>query len=569
MPIGRLIPPPTSRTFSCAQHVSRTAKISNSRTYAVRPANKQVSGGGSSLIETLVEQDPYQRIWFIKPLSLMMFNTESARAAHLNTIWHNYRYHETHIIPFWTLCILSDLRSEAIHRHTGGQDYANVAQRFCTEIGLNIAAVPDSHWCSGLYFREVLRMRQESIEKILNGSMINLSDFLPSPTPAPYIRDFRNVGAPAPLHDNNQYDPVTSPKFAWGPPRLGRSDMENIISAHDATFGEWEDIHVRVRDTKLFAIPTYRLLYKMYLSSGEIAVTDGELNDNGHNLMVDWPKGKAQTSNHVNYNNGLIFSRTWLDHPERGIGYCLMGDQGSSSVVSTLFNAMRRGGPIRRETWEDDKIIPLIGSAAVPHLQSLMEYTGKVLCGQGQAFSEPSFPIEKKATTTSSSSLFSKVDPTIRAKRSVASNVSPASSLSSRLFGPSSLKSSAWTSSGSHSTKRQAVYEKFARAKAEKIGSSIYGPSEQYALRKLHDRNGYYAELGVENLAVELLDKSREKEVNSILKEKYYTLCKIKHSDIGGAEEDQVRLNRAYEQVETYEQRRNYQLKPENCPSLD
>ncbi|OWZ49164.1 hypothetical protein J010_01836 [Cryptococcus neoformans] len=569
MPIGRLIPPPTSRTFSCAQHVSRTAKISNSRTYAVRPANKQVSGGGSSLIETLVEQDPYQRIWFIKPLSLMMFNTESARAAHLNSIWHNYRYHETHIIPFWTLCILSDLRSEAIHRHTGGQDYANVAQRFCTEIGLNIAAVPDSHWCSGLYFREVLRMRQESIEKILNGSMINLSDFLPSPTPAPYIRDFRNVGAPAPLHDNNQYDPVTSPKFAWGPPRLGRSDMENIISAHDATFGEWEDIHVRVRDTKLFAIPTYRLLYKMYLSSGEIAVTDGELNDNGHNLMVDWPKGKAQTSNHVNYNNGLIFSRTWLDHPERGIGYCLMGDQGSSSVVSTLFNAMRRGGPIRRETWEDDKIIPLIGSAAVPHLQSLMEYTGKVLCGQGQAFSEPSFPIEKKATTTSSSSLFSKVDPTIRAKRSVASNVSPASSLSSRLFGPSSLKSSAWTSSGSHSTKRQAVYEKFARAKAEKIGSSIYGPSEQYALRKLHDRNGYYAELGVENLAVELLDKSREKEVNSILKEKYYTLCKIKHSDIGGAEEDQVRLNRAYEQVETYEQRRNYQLKPENCPSLD
>ncbi|AFR98065.2 hypothetical protein C343_02032 [Cryptococcus neoformans C23] len=569
MPIGRLIPPPTSRTFSCAQHVSRTAKISNSRTYAVRPANKQVYGGGSSLIETLVEQDPYQRIWFIKPLSLMMFNTESARAAHLNSIWHNYRYHETHIIPFWTLCILSDLRSEAIHRHTGGQDYANVAQRFCTEIGLNIAAVPDSHWCSGLYFREVLRMRQESIEKILNGSMINLSDFLPSPTPAPYIGDFRNVGAPAPLHDNNQYDPVTSPKFAWGPPRLGRSDMENIISAHDATFGEWEDIHVRVRDTKLFAIPTYRLLYKMYLSSGEIAVTDGELNDNGHNLMVDWPKGKAQTSNHVNYNNGLIFSRTWLDHPERGIGYCLMGDQGSSSVVSTLFNAMRRGGPIRRETWEDDKIIPLIGSAAVPHLQSLMEYTGKVLCGQGQAFSEPSFPIEKKATTTSSSSLFSKVDPTIRAKRSVASNVSPASSLSSRLFGPSSLKSSAWTSSGSHSTKRQAVYEKFARAKAEKIGSSIYGPSEQYALRKLHDRNGYYAELGVENLAVELLDKSREKEVNSILKEKYYTLCKIKHSDIGGAEEDQVRLNRAYEQVETYEQRRNYQLKPENCPSLD
>lgn len=55
----------------------------------------------------------------------------------------------------------------------------------------------------------------------------------------------------------------------------------------------------------------------------------------------------------------------------------------------------------------------------------------------------------------------------------------------------------------------------------------------------------------MENLAVELLDKSKEKEVNSILKEKYYTLCKIRHSDIGGAEEDQVRLNRAYEQVET------------------
>ncbi|KIR63721.1 hypothetical protein I312_105329 [Cryptococcus bacillisporus CA1280] len=569
MLFGRLLNRPTSRTYSCAQHIGRAAKISNNRTYAVSSENRQDLGGGSSLVKTLVEQDPYQRIWFIRPLSLMMFNTESARAAHLNSIWHNYRYHETHIIPFWTLCILSDLRSEAIHRRTGGQDYANVAQRFCTEIGLNIAAVPDNHWCSGLYFREVLRMRQETIKKMLEGPMIRLSDLLPSPTPALYVRDFRNVGASTPFHNNNQYDPVTSPKFAWGPPKLERSDMENIISAHDATFGDWEDIHVRVRDTKLFAIPTYRLLYKVYLPSGEIAVTDGELNDKGHNIIVDWPKGKAQPSNHDEYNNGLIFNRTWLDHPEKGIGNCLMGDQGSSSVVSTLFNAMRRGGPIRKETWENDKIIPLIGSATVPHLQSLMEYTGKMLCGQGQAFSEPSFPIEKKATTTSSSSLFSKVDPTIRTKRSAASSPSPASSLSSRLFGASSFKSAAWTSSGSHSSKRQAVYEKFARAKAEKIGSSIYGPSEQYALRRLHDRNGYYAELGVENLAVELLDKSKEKEVNSILKEKYYTLCKIRHSDIGGAEEDQVRLNRAYEQVETYEQRRNYQLKPENCPSLD
>lgn len=87
MPLGRLIPRPTSCTFSCAQHVSRTAKISNSRTYAARTANKQVPVGGSSLVETLVEQDPYQRIWFIRPLSLMMFNTESARAAHLNSIW--------------------------------------------------------------------------------------------------------------------------------------------------------------------------------------------------------------------------------------------------------------------------------------------------------------------------------------------------------------------------------------------------------------------------------------------------------------------------------------------------
>lgn len=58
-------------------------------------------------------------------------------------------------------------------------------------------------------------------------------------------------------------------------------------------------------NTKTHSTNTYKwqlgLLYKMYLSSGEIAVTDGELNDNGHNLMVDWPKGKAQTSNHVKY----------------------------------------------------------------------------------------------------------------------------------------------------------------------------------------------------------------------------------------------------------------------------
>lgn len=87
MLFGRLLHRPTSRPYSCAQHISRTAKISNSRTYAVSSEIRQDLGGGSSLVKTLVEQDPYQRIWFIRPLSLMMFNTESTRAAHLNSIW--------------------------------------------------------------------------------------------------------------------------------------------------------------------------------------------------------------------------------------------------------------------------------------------------------------------------------------------------------------------------------------------------------------------------------------------------------------------------------------------------
>lgn len=87
MLFGRLLHRPTSRTYSCAHHISRTAKISNSRTYVVSSENRQDLGGDSSLVKTLVEQDPYQRIWFIRPLSLMMFNTESARAAHLNSIW--------------------------------------------------------------------------------------------------------------------------------------------------------------------------------------------------------------------------------------------------------------------------------------------------------------------------------------------------------------------------------------------------------------------------------------------------------------------------------------------------
>lgn len=87
MLFGRLLHRPTSRTYACAHQIGRTTKMSNSRTYAVSSENRQDPGGGSSLVKTLVEQDPYQRIWFIRPLSLMMFNTESARAAHLNSIW--------------------------------------------------------------------------------------------------------------------------------------------------------------------------------------------------------------------------------------------------------------------------------------------------------------------------------------------------------------------------------------------------------------------------------------------------------------------------------------------------
>lgn len=80
----------------------------------------------------------------------------------------------------------------------------------------------------------------------------------------------------------------------------------------------YDEVIKLTHDQKLFAIPTYRklilqslirnvykwhlgLLYKVYLPSGEIAVTDGELNDKGHNIIVDWPKGKAQPSNHDEY----------------------------------------------------------------------------------------------------------------------------------------------------------------------------------------------------------------------------------------------------------------------------
>ncbi|WVN87333.1 uncharacterized protein L203_102511 [Cryptococcus depauperatus CBS 7841] len=531
----------------------------------IRPLSSQklVNREQISLENALVKQDPYERIWFLQPVSTLNFQNSWMRQAHLRSLWPQMIGEEPYLVPFWLLLIICDQHSEARHRESGSPDYNNTAERFYSDISLTMAAVPDDHWCSGVYFPMNIRGAATLQQRIIDEPQSPLAKFMPFPSPSIYTSP--SFGEP--LIDWNTYNPDLSPKFAWGPPKLEKRDMDRIVEsqASGALQQEgWDVIFTRAKDTKLFAIPIYRLVHKIYLENGNIGISDGELNSAAHNFEINWPRSQCQRVDYTKSPNGLVFSRVYPSHHYSGVIHHEIDDKGSSAILATLFSAMRRAGPITERFWENDKILPLVGKAGIDSVLPLVNYSDEVLHGRGSSLVEPSFRIRKlEQSQTELSSIFGSAKS--KSKRPALASSALASAPSSDTASPLSSKATktkptlSW-SSLSH--KRDSTISAFARERMSRIVGS-YEPIV-HSKQNLNDPMGHYARLGLtkEDLTLDFLSPRKERAINSIIKQKYKELRIAHHPDkSGGSHEIFVAVGEAYHHVNSLKARMAYNEK--------
>ncbi|ODN75953.1 hypothetical protein, variant [Cryptococcus amylolentus CBS 6039] len=545
--------------------------FAHSRPSAPRCCHRPFSSSPSarqSIADALINQDPYRRIWFIQPTSFMSFSRDGGRTLHLSQIWPDSLYHEPYLIPFWAVTIYNDQMVEAIHRPTGYTNFGAPAQRLRSEIGATIAAVPADHWASGMYFGDHARQRTIIHHKILEDPFSRLAQYIPADNPGSLVRPTNDAFDP--FFKTDLYSPLYTPKFALGPPKMEQRDMDKVVESQKfvANAG-WEDVFTRVQDSKVFAVPVYRLIYKVHLRDGSIAMCDGEISSESHNFRVNWPQGRPQASDStpkprllraVGRLGRLIWDEMDLLPPTWHLT-----TKGSTDVVSTIFDTMHRRGPMTQRMWEDGNIVPLIGPRGTASGEELIRYGDDFIKNRGISVPEPSYSIKVRNEPRRSSSLFS--SPAATAEPSKPSSPRPSSSTTKPAAGTSSTTLS-WSSS-SLKDKRDTRFSAYAQKQAERIKGSIGAVAKGRAAWRLtpHDKRGYYAELGLE-ISADFLDPSKAAEIDKLVKDKFNGLSFARHPDHGGTDEGFHNLVLSRDHLESHQKRLFYNKQVLSCPEL-
>ncbi|WVQ76359.1 hypothetical protein IAR50_006024 [Cryptococcus sp. DSM 104548] len=532
------------------------------RTFSSSPPARQ------SIANALINQDPYKRVWFVQPGSFMIFARDGGRTLHLSQIWPDSLYHEPYLIPFWTFTIFNDQMVEAVHRPTGIVNFSAPAQRLKSEMGLTIAAVSEDHWASGMYFPDWSRQRAHFHSKILENPLSSAAQWIPQDSPNSMIRPTNESYDP--FFRTDLYSPLYTPKFALGPPKLEQRDMDKLVESQRFIANDgWEDVFTRVQDSKLFAVPVYRLIYKVHLKDGSIAMCDGELSSETHAFRVDWPKGRAQPAEGASKFRSLkvvgrlarlIWSESDLHPPA-----WRLEPKGTTDVVSTLYNAMRRRGPMTQDMWEESNIVPLLGPRGIPSAEGLKNYGDDFLKNRGISTPEPLYPVKPRGEPQRSSALFKRSTPTAESPK--ISSPSP-SSATAKPAARTSSSTSSWNSR-SLKDKRDTRFSTYAQKQAERIKVSIGAVAKDRAAWRLtpHDQRGYYAELGLKASA-DFLDSGKAAEVDKLVKDSFNKLSFARHPDHGGTDEEFHNLIVSRDHVESHQKRLFYNKQISSCPEL-
>nr|XP_018266622.1 uncharacterized protein I303_00597 [Kwoniella dejecticola CBS 10117]OBR88780.1 hypothetical protein I303_00597 [Kwoniella dejecticola CBS 10117] len=432
-------------------------------------------------------------------------------------------------------------------------------QRYFSDMGLAISAVPKDHWASGMFYPWNIRANCETIEYIHEQTRETSIDCLPSETP--------NIYSDPPAHILDPFmppnwNPHSAPKFAFGPPEL-KGKEEKIILLQADEMGDIYEAFVPY-GVRVYAIPVYRLFYKATLKSGN-AVMDAMMPIlDANTFRLDWPQGgirqvPAALHNKIGHRQRRMTGSGHM-HPSEIINAAFYPEDKLQQLVDSLFDAMWARGSINPSMWENERILPELGPQKDGNVITLSEYNEKCIKGLDPG-PEPLFPI-KRVEVAAKTTLFTPRNPR-STNKSASSKPPPDGNASSAAEDKASSASSSRPLSQSTLLRRRTHYRDQAGIRLGNVRKSIrLSPEEEYVTNLpvfLPDPKGYYATLGISQPAKDFLKSEKRDYIDDLISDRRNKKSFECHPDHGGSHILQRELNEAFSHLETLEKRRQYQ----------
>ncbi|WVQ93855.1 hypothetical protein IAU59_000933 [Kwoniella sp. CBS 9459] len=575
--IARRSPNPISRD-RLGRVQTRSQRVRNRHTDAAKtqvrdtivPPSVSSAFPDTTIDEALATQDPYKRITFHPPSYMIGRGKEIDKRFRLTQLWFDRAQDfEAHILPFWTLTLVCDQTVTTKHFAPNLADYIETPKRVQTGMGLTIAAVGPDHWASGYITPLNIRYLAKDAEDYLNLFPLVDTSSLPSGSARVYSNPVKRCEP----FVSPDWNPSIAPKYALSPPRFTDNEVERIISLQAQTTDYWDDVW-NPKGIKVFAVPTYKLMYKVVLDRG-VGILDAQSPISAFNTMaINWLRGGIRPADDFLWNTVGIWKRPrtfdrssdWdgLDsqafHPESKL----------NTLFSTIHDAMKRRGPMTPEMWEDERILPDFGLDTKTNVQTLLEWVRGTITGIDER-PEPRFPLKARSGSTGQPSIFaSRTRPqpakTKQAAPSATSSntsASPSSAATTSASEPPPRDERRTSRYGTSSVdKRRAYIRARARLAEENVLKSSYLNNGSLLLkypRVLPDPKGFYRRLGLYEPGREFLDNRSRATADEKIQDQYFTYSLETHPDRpGGSDVDFIAVKEANEALETLEKRIAY-----------
>ncbi|OCF36092.1 hypothetical protein I316_01964 [Kwoniella heveanensis BCC8398] len=470
---------------------------------------------------------------------------------------------EAHILPFWTLALVCDQVVTQVFQQSGGTYYEEMPKRIQSEIGLTIAAVPPNHWASGYIIPYTVRHLSMGLEQLLKYSkhLPPEQSWMPSDTP----RIYSNRNDRCDPFVNPEWNPSIAPKFALSPPRLTEREVERIITLQANDIFPWDEIW-NPKGIKLFAVPSYSLIYKVSLRSG-LGIMDAQSPVIGNNtLRINWlPGGTRGTDEYLWQKIGFQTrprqpdGRFGIGEPER---CAFQPNTKISTLFSTVHEAMKRRGPMTREMWEDPRIFPDFGPATEGNCQTLDNWIQDHVSGYDK-LPEPRYPLRhnQRSSGASSSIFASRIKPKTGAARPANAEDAASHSPSSTQAPPKEERTTG-RFGVSAADKRRAYIRNRAKLAGDAVLRSTFldkGSALSRYPTVLPDPKGHYRRLGIYEPGREFLEVKTREMADKKISEQYIAYSLETHPDRpGGSDAEFIPVKEANVALETLEKRLAY-----------
>ncbi|WWC85749.1 uncharacterized protein L201_000615 [Kwoniella dendrophila CBS 6074] len=537
--------------------------------------------------EVLINQDPYKRITFEQPLH-MLNRSQAQRMFAVQATFRDAEWIEPHLIPFWQVHLLCDQKRSFQFELREGYTASGPVQRYFSDIGIAMSAVPRDHWASGMWVPWTIRMSASKLQEIFDSSLQN-SIYLPHSSPKQYHTPMAKQIAP---FMEKQWDPLSAPKFAFGIPDIKGKENQIIMLQTSMNPNEEED---DVSDEysvqkmyeamipygiRVYAIPVYRLLYKVGLKNGYAVFDAQSPAEDANTFRVNWPQGGVRQVNDTTFRIMGHYQRRNTDsgelHESEVINASFSKESKLQELISTLFAGMWTKGPITPAAWENERILPEYGDFKEGTAINLLAYSEACIRGftpspSSRLSVEPKFPIKRKEQTKKSS-LFTTRNSTTSSTKSNTDSFGEAeyNQSQSQSGQTSSINANTATSrkfkGETNTLKRRTMhYAEQAGIRLgnlkKSIGPERLSPEMEFMTKLptfLPDPKRFYKNLGILQPSKDYLSLDKQDYIDDLISEKRNKASFINHPDRGGKVEIQREINEAFANLESLKLRRKY-----------